>query len=93
MQHQNIHYKRIYLEDFKITGTVTDKICNVYDLASNCMEWSTETSDKTGSPCILRGGSYYRFDQFVSEPSVSRRVGATAFSGQYFSFRPILYVK
>ena len=25
------------------TGTTTDVICNIYDMASNCYEWSTET--------------------------------------------------
>lgn len=41
------------------TGTTTDKICNIYDMASNCYEWTTETAiNNTNSasiPCVERG--------------------------------------
>ena len=33
-----------------------DKQLNIYDMAGNCFEWSTETYNNTNSPCISRGG-------------------------------------
>ena len=35
-----------------------DVICNVYDMASNCVEWTTETYSSSGTPCTSRGGFY-----------------------------------
>ena len=35
-----------------------DVICNVYDMASNCTEWTTETSSSSSYPCTFRGGDY-----------------------------------
>ena len=43
------------------TGTGTDKQCNVYDMASNVYEWTTETSSTSNLPCTYRGGSYNPF--------------------------------
>lgn len=41
------------------TGTTTDKICNIYDMASNCYEWTTETAinntNPASIPCVERG--------------------------------------
>ena len=40
-------------------GTNFDIKCNIYDMAGNCMEWTTETY--TGStPCVTRGNHYYQ---------------------------------
>lgn len=39
------------------TGTTTDKICNIYDMASNVAEWSTETS-LSDTLYVNRGGNY-----------------------------------
>ena len=33
-----------------------DIICNIYDMASNMFEWSTETYSSTSNPCVIRGG-------------------------------------
>ena len=45
----------------KNTGTTGDEVCNIHDMASNCIEWSTEYSTSTPSsiayPCVRRGGS------------------------------------
>ena len=41
------------------TGTTVDVACNIYDMASNCIEFSTEMSSKN-YPCVYRGGWYYR---------------------------------
>ena len=35
----------------------TDKVCNIYDMASNLMEWSTETYASELYPCETRGGN------------------------------------
>ena len=66
-----------------------DKICNVYDMASNCTEWSTETSsfDDSDLPCTLRGGDYY-----YSYYYTSFRDGVTTNGFIHRSFRPILYL-
>ena len=33
-----------------------DVECNIWDMSSNEMEWTTETSNFSVKPCILRGG-------------------------------------
>ena len=72
-------------------GTSTDFLCNVYDMSSNCDEWTTETGwNSSGKICICRGSSYYRYNQFYT----SSRLGQdTSISFASDSFRPILYVK
>ena len=35
-----------------------DEICSIFDMASNCYEWITETSDYPDSPCVIRAGGY-----------------------------------
>ena len=44
-----------------LNGTDNDKQCNVYDMASNVYEWTTETSSTSNLPCTYRGGSYNPF--------------------------------
>ena len=39
-------------------GTRNDVECNIYDMAGNVHEWSTETSTYSDSPCVRRGGNY-----------------------------------
>ena len=65
-----------------------DKICNVYDMASNCSEWSTETYGNSRRPCTGRGGCYYSY----SYTSDRYAYGATDSNFYEFSFRPILYL-
>lgn len=55
------------------TNTLTetnkiDKQCNVYDMASNVYEWTTETSSSSGYPCVGRGGICQR-QQLLHEHS------------------------
>lgn len=38
--------------------TTKDIQCNVYDMASNVLEWTTETSSWYSYPCVYRGGDY-----------------------------------
>ncbi len=65
-----------------------DKICNVYDMASNCYEWSTETYSLNSYPCTRRGGSY---DYSVVSTSLRNNISTTDRWGST-SFRPLLYL-
>ena len=68
---------------------VQDERCNIYDMAGNTFEWTTETDYVSGYPCTYRGGNnlsgYYSYTSY--------RYPYTT-SGSYFdySFRPILYL-
>ena len=69
------------------TGT-KDTICNVYDMASNCLEWSTETYSNSYAPCTIRGGSY----NYSGHYTISRGYYYTADARVRISFRPLLYM-
>ena len=69
------------------TGTDNDKQCNVYDMASNEVEWTTETLDNSEHPSVYRGGYYDNSSIFTN----SRGVSPYNNSWFNFSFRPILY--
>ena len=66
-----------------------DKICNVFDMADNCLEWTTETSSYSDYPCVVRGGYCYTSDYYTS----IRDFSITTRAGDFFSFRPVLYIK
>jgi len=71
-----------------LSASQQDKICNVWDMASNVAEWTTETSTYYSSPFVQRGGAYNNeLDQ-----ASNRRFTSTACSIGH-SFRPILYLK
>ena len=85
------------------TGKAGDKVCNIYDIASNFREWSTEHSTSIGSiqstqekiyyTCVCRGGSFdYKSD---SRYYAANHTGSSAntYSHASISFRPILYLK
>jgi len=65
-----------------------DVICNVWDMASNCYEWTTETCSGSNYPCSGRGGSYFRSDDYTS----GRYYGVTSTSNDLVSFRSLLYM-
>ena len=71
----------------KVTSKV-DKQCNIFDMAGNCWEWTTETHSDSSCPCVSRGGRYY--DSYVYTSSRSFNVTSNAYS--YNSFRPLLYL-
>ena len=76
------------LSILKETSAV-DKQCNIYDMAGNCYEWSTETNNVSNSPCLGRGGNY---NSSTSSPS-SRNITSSASSAiAMISFRPVLYM-
>ena len=69
------------------TGTNDDVKCNIFDMASNCFEWTTETAISSYSG-IFRGGIYYYSDGVAS----TRSGHSTTDSNVDNSFRPILYL-
>ena len=64
-----------------------DKQCNIYDMAGNCWEWSTETSNSAISPSVSRGGYYGNGTYNTSY----RSLNTTTYTTEYISFRPLLY--
>ncbi len=64
-----------------------DVICNVYDMASNCLEWTTENCSISGT-CTSRGGIYGVSRSYTS----SRDNGGTSTSIDLISFRSLLYM-
>ena len=65
-----------------------DVICNVYDMASNCLEWTTETSSYSGTPCTYRGGYYNYSNDYTS----GRYGNSTSDGSDGVSFRSLLYM-
>ena len=74
------------------TGTNTqetkDVQCNVYDMASNIFEWTTETSNNSLLPCVARGGFCYNSDCYMNRRLYDNTSHSIAGSG----FRPLLFV-
>lgn len=66
----------------------TDKQCNIFDMAGNTFEWSTETSSYSDVPCVFRGGIYRSSDHYTSY----RDTDSTSGSENNNSFRPLLYL-
>ena len=72
----------------KATSKV-DKQCNIFDMAGNCYEWTTETCSLSNNyPCGNRGGRYYNSDYYTSFRGYDNASGAVS----YGSFRPLLYL-
>ena len=73
------------------TGASDDfKIYNIYDMAGNMWEWTTETS--TSNTAVLRGGSFYNVGSYFT---VVYRGGDNGVGVTYvgFGFRAVLYLK
>ena len=67
---------------------IKDKICNIFDMASNFREWTTETYSDDSYPCVRRGGRY----GYTPDCTVSRNYSYASVSyGD--SFRPLLYLE
>ena len=77
------------LSILKATSAV-DMQCNIYDMAGNCFEWSTETysSSEHPYPCTSRGGFYGNSIGYTSMRSSSITTNASSVA----SFRPVLYM-
>ena len=74
------------------TGTNTqstkDVQCNVYDMASNVFEWTTETSVNSRYPCVNRGGNYNDSSSYTS----NRYLYNISHSHVGNGFRPLLFL-
>ena len=68
-------------------GTNKDEQCNIYDMAGNDDEWTTETCSSSSLPCVRRGGSY----SFSSDYTSIRSNSSTTLAYDNGSFRPLLY--
>lgn len=72
----------------KSTGKV-DKQCNLFDMAGNCLELTTETYSTSTGMCVLRGGVFAH----NSIHTESRGYNNITSAFDSYSFRPILYLK
>ena len=70
------------------TGTTNDNPCNIFDMASNVIEWTTETSNNSNYPCVRRGGNYNDNSYYTSIRSDNNTSNSTDGIG----FRPLLYL-
>ncbi len=72
------------------TGTnnteTQDVECNIYDMASNMWEWTTETCTDSYT-CLSRGGVLGNSNSYTSD----RHNSSTTHSNLNFGFRPLLY--
>lgn len=73
---------------------------NLYDIAGNLVEWTTETAyvdnqdynmDSTYNSYILRGGCFS--NAYASFPACSRSYTCAVDAGTFAGFRPVLYMK
>ena len=65
-----------------------DKQCNIFDMAGNCYEWTTETFSDSRIPCVPRGGYYTLVSYYTS----GRGSNGTSSADSNISFRPLLYL-
>ena len=69
-------------------GSGNDIRCNIYDMAGNCREWTTETSSYSSGPSVTRGGEYL----YGSNYTTIRGNNTEGVKKPNFSFRSILYL-
>ncbi len=93
MGNSNYANKAVENRVFMNTGTTGDEVCNIFDMASNHREWSTEYSsyqDKyDGLPYLVRGGFAYSGTTYTAMRSPYHQSGIQ----RYVSFRPVVYIK
>ena len=65
-----------------------DVQCNIYDMASNVREWTTENSNDSDLPYVARGGTFQKAGFYVS----FRDNNETTVDDFFVGFRPILYI-
>ena len=65
----------------------TDKVCNIYDMASNCNEWTTESCANGNSSVVTRGGIFLDNEETGAG---SRGSSFYADEGTFVSFRTVL---
>lgn len=70
------------------TGRIGDKACNIFDLNSNAVEWSTEVHSMLSERGVVRGGSWDSFKPPYWRIRVSSQ---TEFFAEHLGFRVLLY--
>ena len=98
---RNTNYKGNYSRQIRLSSSFAnkgtnnlaeasniDKICNIYDMAGNTREWSTEADSLASVPCVYRGGYY----DYGGSYAAGRYSSSTTFGNAYHSFRPLLYL-
>ena len=80
--------KSILLTTGATGATERNSSKNIYDVAGNCYEWTTEANDTFTR--VLRGGSY--FSTGSDTPASFRGDDYPTVSRYDYSFRPLLYV-
>ena len=69
--------------------TTKDVQCNVFDMASNVSEWTTENYSHSSSASVYRGGNYYNGSGGYTS---FRYVSMVSVGYAYVGFRALLYV-
>ena len=91
------HNESITTGEFTATGKNNDKYCNIWDMAGNASEWTTEYSTHSvGSyffPCVSRGGCYNTASGGAIFCTSFRNADYTTSSNSRYGLRPLLYVK
>ena len=74
-------------------GNNRDVRCNIYDMAGNCNEWTTETKNSADNynngPCVYRGGQYNSSGSYPRD----RFDFSTSSTHDAVAFRPLLYLE
>ncbi len=71
----------------KNTGNTQDIACNIYNMGSNCSEWTTEAVNNPDMQSVVRGADYLDNQKLTS----SRIKTSTANTAYNVGFRSILY--
>ncbi len=74
-------------EVIKNTGDTEDTACNIYNMGSNCSEWTTEAVNNPNMQSVVRGADYSDNQKLTS----SRTKTNTANTAYNIGFRSILY--
>ena len=67
--------------------SAVDKQCNIYDMAGNVREWTTESYTDSDRPCVRHGGNYDN-----TSTTSYRDLTSTAYTHFGSGFRPLLYL-
>lgn len=68
-------------------GTNYDNPCNIYDMAGNAYEWTTESFKDQNYPCVFRGTNTY-----LTYCTGARGIWDLVLPWHEIGFRPILYL-
>ena len=68
---------------------IVDRQCNIFDMAGNYSEWTTETGHDHFNPATVRGGCYFSPRPYTA----TRGVTSVTNVNPIHAFRPILYLQ